>query len=64
LDFGVVRAAFDPSRTSRHDTLGGAFAIDAFKLVKRGSTVVSLSGSPDRDFVRREGKGLVVRIAV
>jgi alcohol dehydrogenase len=47
-----------------YDTLGGAFTIDAFKLVKRGGVVISLSGPPDRDFARREGKGFVVRVAV
>jgi len=47
-----------------YDTLGGAFTIDAFKLVKRGGTVISLSGPPDRDFARREGAGWLVRIAV
>ena len=47
-----------------YDTLGGAFTVDAFKLVKRGGAVISLSGPPDRDFARREGKGFLVRIAV
>ena len=47
-----------------YDTLGGAFTVDAFKLVKRGGVVISLSGPPDRDFARREGKGFLVRIAV
>jgi alcohol dehydrogenase len=47
-----------------YDTLGGAFTIDAFKLVKRGGTVISLSGPPDRDFARREGKGWLIRLAV
>ena len=47
-----------------YDTLGGAFTVDAFKLVKRGGVVISLSGPPDRDFARREGKGVLVRIAV
>ena len=47
-----------------YDTLGGAFTIDAFKLVKRGGVVISLSGPPDRDFARREGAGWLVRIAV
>jgi alcohol dehydrogenase len=47
-----------------YDTLGGAFTIDAFKVVKRGGVVISLSGPPDRDFARREGAGLLVRIAV
>jgi alcohol dehydrogenase len=47
-----------------YDTLGGAFTVDAFKLVKRGGVVISLSGPPDRDFARREGAGLLVRVAV
>jgi alcohol dehydrogenase len=47
-----------------YDTLGGAFTIDAFSVVKRGGTVISLSGPPDRDFARREGAGLLVRVAV
>src|SRR3954469_19640205 len=47
-----------------YDTLGGMFTIDAFKVVKRGGTVISLSGPPDRDFARREGAGWLVGIAV
>jgi alcohol dehydrogenase len=47
-----------------YDTLGGAFTVDAFRLVKRGGAVISLSGPPDRDFARREGAGLLVRFAV
>jgi alcohol dehydrogenase len=47
-----------------YDTLGGAFTLDAFRLVKRGGVVISLSGPPDRDFARREAAGLLVRIAV
>ena len=47
-----------------YDTLGGAFTVDAFKLVKRGGAVISLSGPPDRDFARREGAGWLVRMAV
>lgn len=47
-----------------YDTLGGVFTVDAFGLVKRGGTVISLSGPPDRDFARRENAGLLVRIAV
>lgn len=45
-----------------YDTLGGAFTVDAFKVVKRGGAVISLSGPPDRDFAK--GKGLIIRIAV
>src|SRR5690349_9837855 len=47
-----------------YDTLGGAFTVDAFKVVKRGGAVISLSGPPDRDFANRMGAGLVVRVAV
>jgi alcohol dehydrogenase len=47
-----------------YDTLGGAFTIDAFKVVKRGGVVISLSGPPDRDFARREGAGWLVRAVV
>jgi len=47
-----------------YDTLGGAFTVDAFKLVKQGGAVISLSGPPDRDFARREGAGWLVRVAV
>jgi alcohol dehydrogenase len=47
-----------------YDTLGGAFTVDAFKLVKRGGVVISLSGPPDRDFARREAAGWLVRVAV
>ena len=47
-----------------YDTLGGDFTVDAFKVVKRGGAVISLSGPPDRDFAKRMGAGLVVKIAV
>jgi len=47
-----------------YDTLGGAFTVDAFRLVKRGGAVISLSGPPDRNFADREGAGLLVRVAV
>ena len=41
-----------------YDTLGGAFTVDAFKMVKRGGAVISLSGPPDRDFAGAYGRGL------
>ena len=47
-----------------YDTLGAAFTVDAFKVVKRGGAVISLSGPPDRDFAKREGANLLVRIVV
>lgn len=47
-----------------YDTLGGAFTVDAFKVVKRGGAVISLSGPPDRDFANRMGAGMLVRVAV
>ena len=39
-----------------YDTLGGAFTVDAFKVVKRGGAVISLSGPPDRDFARARAR--------
>src|SRR6478609_5592109 len=47
-----------------YDTLGAAFTVDAFKVVKRGGAVISLSGPPDREFARREGAGWLVGVAV
>jgi alcohol dehydrogenase len=47
-----------------YDTLGAAFTVDAFKVVKRGGAVISLSGPPDRDFARREGAGWLVGVAI
>lgn len=47
-----------------YDTLGGAVTVDAFKVVKRGGVVISLSGPPDRGFARRDGLGWPVRLAV
>src|SRR5258706_1076331 len=46
-----------------YDTLGGAFTVDAFKLLKRGGGVMSLSRPPHRDFAQRQGAGLLVRAA-
>src|SRR4030095_7797275 len=37
-----------------YDTLGGAFTVDAFKVVKRGGVVLSLSGPPDRESGRAQ----------
>jgi alcohol dehydrogenase len=47
-----------------YDTLGGTFTVDAFKVVKRGGTVISLSGPPDRGFAERIGASRLVRLAV
>jgi alcohol dehydrogenase len=47
-----------------YDTLGGKFTIDAFRVVKRGGTVMSLSGPPDRDFAARIGAGRLVRLVI
>jgi NADPH:quinone reductase-like Zn-dependent oxidoreductase len=47
-----------------YDTLGGAFTVDAFKVVKRGGTVISLSGPPDRGFAQRIGAGPLVSLAI
>ena len=46
------------------DTLGGAFTLDAFKVVKRGGVVISLSGPPDRNFATEIGGGPLVRFAI
>jgi alcohol dehydrogenase len=47
-----------------YDTLGGQATLDAFKIVRGGGTVISLSGPPDRDFARREDFSLMLRIAI
>jgi alcohol dehydrogenase len=47
-----------------YDTLGGSFTLDAFAIVKRGGTVISLAGPPDRDFGKREDLSLMLRLAV
>src|SRR6266513_3970872 len=47
-----------------YDTLGSAFTVNAFKVVKRGGAIISLSGPPDRDFAARVGAGWLVRVAV
>jgi alcohol dehydrogenase len=47
-----------------YDTLGGAFTTDAFKLVKGGGVVMSLSGPPDRKFAGEINAGPLVRFAI
>jgi len=47
-----------------YDTLGGAFTVDAFKVVKRGGWVMSLSGPPDRGFADRINAAWPVRLAI
>ena len=47
-----------------YDTLGGAFTVDAFKVVKRGGVVISLSGPPDRNFATEIGAGPVIRFVI
>jgi alcohol dehydrogenase len=46
------------------DTLGGAYTVDAFRVLKPSGAVVSIAGPPDRDFARREGLGTVAAIAI
>src|SRR3982074_3179588 len=41
-----------------YDTLGGAFTVDAFKVVKRGGVVISLSGPPERALASDEVEGI------
>jgi len=47
-----------------YDTLGGAFTVDAFKVVKRGGVVISLSGPPDRNFATEIGAGPLIRFVI
>ena len=47
-----------------YDTLGGAFTVDAFKVVKRGGVVISISGPPDRKFGSTIGAGPLLRFAM
>jgi alcohol dehydrogenase len=46
------------------DTLGGAYTLDAFRVLAPGGAVVSIAGPPDRDFARREGLGIVPAVAI
>ena len=41
------------------DTLGGAYSLDAFKVLKRGGCVVSVAGPPDREMIRNAPNALV-----
>lgn len=43
------------------DTLGGEFTLDAFKVARRGGSVVSIVGPPDREFGKQVGAGWIVR---
>ena len=47
-----------------YDTLGGAFTVDAFKVVRRGGVVISLSGPPRRNFAAEIGAGHLIRFAI
>lgn len=43
------------------DTLGGEFTLDAFKVARRGGSVVSIVGPPDHQFGNQVGANLFVR---
>jgi alcohol dehydrogenase len=43
------------------DTLGGEFTLDAFKVARRGGSVVSIVGPPDRQFGDQMGANWIVR---
>jgi alcohol dehydrogenase len=45
------------------DTLGGAHALDAFRVLKAGGCVVSVAGPPDDEMIRR-GPNALVRTAM
>ena len=53
----VIRTVADKDLKRARKLVGKSARVtdDAFKVVKRGGTVISLSGPPDRDFARREG---------
>ncbi|MFT3731725.1 MAG: NADP-dependent oxidoreductase [Hyphomicrobium sp.] len=46
------------------DTLGGRYTLDAFKVTRRGGSVVSIAGPPDRDFADQIGASLLVRTVI
>jgi len=46
------------------DTLGGAFTLDAFKVARRGDSVVSIVGPPDRQFADQVGANPLIRLAM
>jgi alcohol dehydrogenase len=56
------------SRPDRYDIvfdmLGGDTLMDAFKVVKRGGTVISIAGPPTADVARQVKAGFIVRIAM
>jgi NADPH:quinone reductase-like Zn-dependent oxidoreductase len=49
-DFGVV-----------FDTLGGDYTLDAFKVIKKGGKVVSISGEVDDILAQDLGRNLIIR---
>lgn len=46
------------------DLIGGVHTVDAFKVVKPGGTVLSVSGPPDEDFIRKQGDSWVKRFVM
>lgn len=46
------------------DTLGGAFTLDAFKVARRGGSVVSIVGPPDRQFADQVGANPLIRLVM
>ena len=46
------------------DMLGGDTLMDAFKVVKRGGSVISIAGPPTADIARQVNAGPIVRIAM
>lgn len=46
------------------DTLGGDYTLDAFKIARRGGSVVSIVGPPDGQFATQVGANVIVRAAM
>ena len=43
------------------DTLGGEHTLKSFHIVKRGGSVVSVAGPPDREMIKKFGRNILVR---
>lgn len=46
------------------DTLGGDATLDAFRVTRRGGSVISIAGPPDRQFAGQVGAGTLPRLVM
>jgi NADPH:quinone reductase-like Zn-dependent oxidoreductase len=44
-----------------YDTLGGDYTVDAFKVIKKGGSVVSIAGDVDDSSAKKLGLNLIIR---